>query len=145
MPPVRLRVCGCEIMMSDEGGCNNDDAIWPTDRRKAAKFNWINPSISPRRPSRFRSVSVSPSPFFYAALDCVCSYVRRRRPSFRWPLVRSFARSSARPSCPSDVQATAPLPSPFLARQAGAPPTAGPPTFLPYQARQGRHSDRLND
>ena len=106
MPPVRLRVCGREIMMSDEGGCNNDDAIWPTDRRKAAKFNWINPSISPRRPSRFRSVSVSPSPFFYAALDCVCSYVRRRRSSvfplatgkLVRPLVRSPFLSVRRPS-----------------------------------------------
>ena len=64
--PIRLRVCGCEIMMSDEGRgprYNDAAAIWsPTLSRKIQLDKSIHsPTSSARRPSR--SVSVSPSPF----------------------------------------------------------------------------------
>ena len=160
LPPIRLRVCGCEIMMSDEGRgprYNDATAIWsPTLSRKIQLDKSIHsPTSSARRPSR--SVSVSPSPFLRRLrlrpqLHTTCVAAVPLSAGHSSVPLSARARSPTRPPCPSvrpPVRPTSKQRHRCLrrfsrGRQVRRPPGL-PPSFLPHQARQTRHSVQLSD
>ena len=150
-------------MMSDEGRGPryNDAAIWsPTLSRKIQLDKSIHsPTSSARRPSR--SVSVSPSPFLRRlrlrpqlhTRTCVAAVPLSAGHSSVPLSARARARSPTRPPCPSARRPSARRPSNgtvafAVSQEAGrcADRRASRlPSFLPYQARQTRHSVQLSD